>query len=78
MNDRSTMKAADFKKLDVYEVITENLTLADRKNPDGSLVTVKVYRHKKSEAAFQVDFKNGVYREAKHVLMQYGDWKKLD
>jgi len=71
------MRYEDFLDRAVYEVITEQLLLADRFNPDGSPVRVRIYRHKKSQAAYQVDSTNGCYRESKHVLGQYGEWKKL-
>ena len=72
------MKAQEFKDLGVYEVISEHLMLADRTNPDDKKpVVVKVFRNKKTQVAYQVDFRNGFYREAKHVLQQYGEWKKL-
>lgn len=72
------MKAADFSDLSKFEVITEQLMLADRLNPDDKKpVIVKVYRDKKTQRAYQVDLRNKEYREARHVLEQYGEWKKL-
>lgn len=68
------MKASDFEKL---EVITVELMLGDKRNSDGTLAKVKVYRETKTGKAFQVDYRNGEYREASHVLGNYGSWKKL-
>jgi len=68
------MKASDFDKL---EVITQELLLADKTNPDKTPVRARVFRDTKSGHAYQVDFRNREYREASHVLGNYSDWKKL-
>lgn len=68
------MKLSDF---DSFETISEDLMLGDKFHPDGSLVHVKVVRDKKTKRAYQIDFKNGEYREAAHVLGNYGEWQKL-
>ena len=73
------MKAADFSDLGRFEVIMEQLMLGDRVNPDDKRpVVVKVVRDKKTQRAYQVDFKNKEYRESRHVLEPYSDWKKLE
>lgn len=69
------MRLSDFKK---YEVIAEHLMLGDKFHTDGSFVYVKVYRDPKTKKAYQVDEKSNEYREADHVLGNYGDWKKLE
>lgn len=73
------MKAKDFDDLNKFEVITVHLMLGDRVNPDDKKpVIVKVFRDKKTQRAYQVDFRNKEYRESKHVIEPYGEWKKLD
>ena len=69
------MRLSDFEK---FEVIAEHLMLGDKFNSDGSLVYVKVYRDKKTQRAYQVDLKANEYRDAEHVLGNYGPWKKLE
>jgi hypothetical protein len=72
------MKATDFDNLTRFEVIMEVLELADRFNPDDKKrVKVKVFRDKKTQRAYQVDFRNKEYRESRHVIEPYSDWKKL-
>jgi len=39
---------------------------------------VKVLRDKKTQRAYQVDFKNKLFRDSKHVLEPYSDWKPLE
>lgn len=65
------MNAKDFEDRSRFEIVTEHLVLADRK------VAVKVYKDRKTGRAYQVDFKSGEYRDSRHVLEPYGDWKKL-
>ncbi len=73
------MKAADFSDLGRFEVIMEQLMLGDRVNPDDKKpVVVKVVRDKKTQRAYQVDFRNKEYRDSRHVLEPYSDWKKLE
>ena len=73
------MKASEFSDLGKYEVIMEQLMLGDRVNPDDKKpVVVKVLRDKKTQRAYQVDFKNNEYRDSRHVLEPYSDWKKLE
>lgn len=69
------MRLSDFDK---FEVIAEHLMLGDKFNPDGSLVHVKVFKDKKTQKAYQVDLKANEYREATHILGNYGEWKKLE
>ena len=73
------MKPSDFSDLGRFEVIMEQLMLGDRVNPDDKRpVVVKVFRDKKTQRAYQVDFKNQLYRDSRHVLEPYSDWKKLE
>lgn len=73
------MKASDFSDLGKYEVIMEQLMLGDRVNPDDKKpVVVKVLRDKKTQRAYQVDFRNKEYRDSRHVLEPYSEWKKLE
>ncbi len=73
------MKASEFSDLGKYEVIMEQLMLGDRVNPDDKKpVVVKVLRDKKTQRAYQIDLRNNVYRESRHVLEPYSDWKKLE
>ena len=65
------------RDLEKYEVITQELILGDQVNPDKSAVRVKVVRDVKTGKAYQIDLKNQRYREAPHVLSNYGDWKQL-
>lgn len=66
------------KDLPGLELISHDLMLADQKNPDnGQLARVKVLRDSKTQKAYQVDLRNHRYREATHVLGDYGDWKPL-
>ena len=72
------MKRSDFDDRSRYEVVTVHLILADKRGPDGkSAVAVKVYKDVKSGRAYQVDDLNGEYRESRHVIEPYGEWKKL-
>ncbi len=72
------MKASEFSDLGRFEVIMEQLMLGDQVNPDDKKpVVVKVMRDKKTQRAYQLDFKNKLYRESKHVLEPYSDWKAL-
>ena len=66
------------KDLEKFEVIAEHLMLGDRFNADGTLAHVKVFRDTKTKRAYQVDLKTNEFREAAHVLGNYGDWKKLE
>jgi len=69
------MKLADIEKL---EVISLDLMLGDRFREDGkTLARVKVYKDPKTKKAYQVDVQTNEYREAAHVLGNYGEWKKL-
>ena len=73
------MKAAEFSDLGRFEVIMEQLMLGDKVNPDDKKpVIVKVLRDKKTQRAYQVDFKNKLFRDSKHVLEPYSDWKPLE
>ncbi len=69
------MKLSDLEK---FEVISQDLMLGDRFRPDGTLAHVKVVRDTKTKRAYQIDLKTKEYREAAHVLGNYGEWKKLD
>jgi hypothetical protein len=70
------MKIQDFER---FEVITEDLRLVDKPDPvDHKPTRVRVVRDPKTMKAYQIDLKNREYREAKHVLGDYGPWKKLD
>lgn len=74
--DGTAMKLSDLEK---FEVISEDLMLGDRFDADGKTLTrVRVLRDKKTKRAYQVDMKRKEYREAEHVLGNYGEWKKLD
>ena len=69
------MKLSDFEKL---EVITEDLRLVDKLDPvDKKPTRVRVVKDPKTGKAYQVDLKNQEYREAKNVLGNYGEWKKI-
>jgi len=68
------MKLADIEKL---EVISLDLMLGDRFREDGTLARVRVYKDPKTKKAYQVDLHTKEYREAAHVLGNYGEWKKL-
>lgn len=68
------MKLADIEKL---ENISQDLMLGDRFRKDGTLARVKVYKDAKTKKAYQVDLQTMEYREASHVLGNYGEWKKL-
>ncbi len=73
------MKTSEFSDLVRFEVIMEQLMLGDKVNPDDKKpVVVKVLRDKKTQRAYQVDFKNKLYRDSKHVLEPYSDWKRLE
>ncbi len=73
------MKAAEFSDLGRFEVIMEQLMLGDKVNPDDKKpVIVKVLRDKKTQRAYQVDYKNKLFRDSKHVLEPYSDWKPLE
>jgi hypothetical protein len=73
---KPTMKINDFEP---FEVITEDLRLVDKPDPvDHKPTRVRVVRDPKTMKAYQIDLKNHEYREAKHVLGDYGPWKKIE
>jgi hypothetical protein len=62
-----------------WKRMAEDLILTGRVNSDGSPVVVEVWLDEKARKAYQIDVRNGLYREADaSVVSDYGPWQKLE
>lgn len=71
-------RLSDFSDEARFDVVTQELLLADESRTEGRLVAVVVLREKKSGRGFQIDRTAARYRVAANVLAAWGPWQTLE